>query len=178
MGLTEDERQSLEEVLFRGEAIQRDTHASALLEQYKLLVTSSQALETRRQVVNTFFLTINTFLLGGAGYLLTRGDVGRLEGTGLELLAAAGFILCVAWRRMIVAFGQLNGGKFEVIHLLEKRLPASVFRAEWKALGEGANRKKYTPFTRTEQQVPWSFGLIHVVLIVLGAYVLATGSVF
>lgn len=41
-----------------------------LLEQYKLLVGTSEALVVRRQNVNTFFLSVNSILLAGEGLLL------------------------------------------------------------------------------------------------------------
>ena len=44
-----------------------------------------------------------------------------------------------------------------MIHLLEDQLPASVFKAEWHALGEGKDGKKYVAFTRTERYIPWVF---------------------
>src|SRR5437870_5073344 len=108
-----------------------------LLEQYKLFVQTSESVVARRQTVNTFFLSVNSFLLSAIGVFWKAGVSRQVGGLGLVLLASTGILLCVAWRRLVRSFSQLNTGKFEIIHLLEEHLPAAVFKAEWEAPGEG-----------------------------------------
>jgi hypothetical protein len=46
---------------------------------------------------------------------------------------------------------------------LEERLPASPWwRAEWLALGEGRDRRKYWPLTHVERWIPALFAVIYV----------------
>lgn len=81
-------------------------------------------------------------------------------GPRVTIRAAAALLLCVAWKRLVRSYAQLNGGKFAVIERLESRLPAALFSAEWVALGKGKDPKVYKPFTATEQ-------LVSVIFIVL-----------
>ena len=69
---------------------------------------------------------------------------------------------------MILSFGQLNRGKFDVIHALEHRLPARAFAAEWVALGRGEEPSKYKPFTQTESLTPGIFGVLETLVFTAG----------
>ena len=145
-----------------------ETEASTLLEQYKLFVGTSEALVSRRQQVNTFFLSVNSIILAATGLLIREKTANSLVGPALIVLGMGGMALCFAWRRMILSFGQLNRGKFDVIHAFERRLPARTFTAEWVALGQGKDPSKYKPFTRTESLTPWIFGVLATLVVVAG----------
>jgi hypothetical protein len=80
-----------------------------------------------------------------------------------------------AWFRTIQSYRQLNTGKFEVIHLLEEHLSAALFKAEWYALGEGKDKKRYRPFTKIEASAPFAFALIHIAALTFGVLI-ATGT--
>ena len=77
-------------------------------------------------------------------------------------------LVAYTWRRMVSSFKQLNAGKFAVIEQLERHLPAAMFRAEWVALGEGRDRRKYVPFTETEGRLTVGFGIAYFALVVAG----------
>lgn len=145
-----------------------EAEASALLEQYKLFVGTSESLVSRRQQVNTFFLSINSIILATIGLLIRGQTALSIAGPALVMLGLSGMFLCFAWRRMISSFGQLNQGKFVVIHALERRLPARTFAAEWIALGEGKDQSKYKPFTQTESLTPWIFGILETAVFAVG----------
>ena len=59
------------------------------------------------------------------------------------------------------SFRQLSRGKFEVIHALERHLPARLFTAEWIALGRGVDPQRYRPFIKTEETPPLVFAGLH-----------------
>lgn len=167
--MSEGQDNSLESILFPGTIDAQDaTSRSHLLEQYKLLVQTSETLVARRQTVNTFFLSMNSLLLAASGIFVKEGMSERLSGFVLLALAITGLVLCVAWRRLVRSYQQLNAGKFEIIHLLEKHLPAAIFKAEWHALGAGKDKSKYNPFTKTEAAIPVIFGGLYVAIVVLG----------
>jgi len=65
---------------------------------------------------------------------------------------------------LIRSYKQLNAGKFEVIHEIEKRLPLALYKYEWEILGEGKDKNKYYPFSHIELWIPWVFGIIYAVL--------------
>ena len=58
----------------------------------------------------------------------------------------------------------MSRGKFEVIHALERRLPARLFAAEWIALGSGKDPKKYTSPARAEVFTPCVFLTLQLLL--------------
>ena len=158
------------ELFAGGEPTESDR--DALLAQYQLFVQTSEALVSRRQGVNTFFLSVNSAILAVVGLLLRDGQSDDLESGVLVGLGLGGVALCVVWRRLMMSFGQLNKGKFDVIHALERRLPARSFAAEWAALGYGRDPEKYKPFTETEAQTPLVFGALQVLLVASGVFLL------
>jgi hypothetical protein len=146
-----------------------------VLEQYKIFVASSEALVSRRQGENRFFLTANTLVLGAIGLFLRDSSPTAVRSGSVIGLAACGVVMSYAWFRTIQSYRQLNTGKFEVIHLLEEHLPAALFKAEWYALGEGKDKKRYRPFTRIETSAPFAFALIHIAALTFGVLI-ATGT--
>ena len=150
-----------------------DADAEALLTQYRLFVETSETLGSRRQGVNTFFLSVNSIMLTIAGLLVRDGTASDLESGALVGLGFGGVTLCFVWLRLITSFRQLSKGKFAVIHALERRLPARVFTAEWVALGCGRDPAKYTPFTSTESRTPLIFGVLQILLVGTGILMLA-----
>ena len=145
-----------------------ETEVSVLFEQYKLIVGTSEALVSRRLQVNTFFLTVNSLILAAIGLLLRENASNNIVGAALFILGISGMILCFAWSQMIMSFRQLNRGKFEVIHVLEGRLPARIFAAEWGALGRGEDPSQYKPFTKTEIWLPRIIGGLELAVSVVG----------
>ena len=152
----------LDDVVFQGREIS-DSEINVLMEQYRLFVDTSERLVARRQVVNTFFLSANTLALSAVGLVANEVDTAPLVPAAVVAICVAAIMLCIAWKRLVQSYAQLNRGKFDVIHCLESRLPASLFRAEWVALGEGEDPKRYRPFTRTEGVVPIIFIIIYAV---------------
>ena len=154
----------IEDALFpKGTEFDENT-VGHLLEQYKLLVQTSETLVTRRQSVHTFFLSVNTLLLTAIGLVTKELSGGVLENSNplIFVLGLTGVLLAISWHRIIKSYGQLNRGKFTIINLLEKKLPASMFEAEWIALGEGKDKKIYRPFTSAETLIPRIFGLLYI----------------
>ena len=72
-------------------------------------------------------------------------------------------VQCGAWFWLVRSYRLLNGTKYLAVGLLEERLPASPYwRAEWQALGEGRDWRKYLPLTHMEQWVPVTIAVIYV----------------
>jgi hypothetical protein len=140
---------------------------SQFFELYKLMVASSEALVTRRQAVNTFFLTINGILLTALGFFLKGGGHIRVLSGGVAVLATLGLLVSTVWRTLIKSFGQLNSGKFRVINRMEALLSASIFSAEWKALGEGKDPKIYRSFTEREAWIPVALIMVYALAFII-----------
>ncbi|MDP2601826.1 MAG: hypothetical protein Q8S00_04440 [Deltaproteobacteria bacterium] len=128
-----------------------------LLEQYKLYVEMADRISQRRQTANSYFLTVNTALLSFVGYLTTKDTSDYLW-----LLGVVGVVLCYLWYRLVRSYRDLNTAKFNVIHVIEKRLPLSPYDAEWEAMGRGKDSTRYKPVTHIETGVPWVFVVLHV----------------
>jgi hypothetical protein len=162
------------EVLFPSGPPTGDAEIRQALDLYKIMVESSEGLVSRRQGVNTFFLTMNGALLTASGIIVQSSGGDRLGGVGVAVLAVAGAILCAAWRSLIISFGQLNRGKFKVINTIERYLKAAIYAAEWEALGRGEDPKVYRSFTSREIWVPNAL-LILYVLTALAAVLFVAG---
>lgn len=135
-----------------------------LFEQYKLYVEMADRVSSRRNIANSFFLTLHTLLLGAIGFSLEKAPQ-IVERWVIVFPLAAILLLCVSWWMIIRSYRQLNTGKFLVIGEFEKRLPASPYwSAEWKALGEGKDLKKYLPLTHVENWVPVIFAFLYIVI--------------
>ena len=155
--MTRDEEEKLEGKLFPlGKPPEPVSSHSVVFEQYKMFVHTSENLVARRQIANRFFFSANALTMSamGVGMSLIDGDDDkfRLIASGILVLSVVGVLFCVAWRRLIHSFAQLNEGKFKVIHEIEKILPIALFTAEWYILGEGKRPKSYKSSTSTEMQ--------------------------
>ena len=140
----------------------------ALLEQYKLFVQTSESLVARRQTVNAFFLSLNTLILGAIGIFAREGPFSSQAFVSMIVFGFTGCILTRLWHRLIHSYRQLNAGKFTVIEALEKMLPASVFTAEWAALGFGRDPSRYRSSTQTEMSISWVFTILYAAIGIVG----------
>ncbi|MEG6586713.1 RipA family octameric membrane protein [Dendrosporobacter sp. 1207_IL3150] len=159
------DRKRFEEVLFNNESptkIVEDSEVrKVVLEEYKLLLQTSESLIARRQTTNTFFLTANGALLSLSGVIMGFKPMNNYTFIYPLMIAIVGMLLCISWRSLIVSYGQLNKGKFAVLNTIEKYLPVAIFSAEWVALGEGKSKSKYKSFTSSEKDVPLLFLLCY-----------------
>jgi len=176
LGRAAPSRPLFADVLFPSGPPEGDADTQQITDLYKMMVQSSESLVSRRQAVNTFFLTMNGALLTASGLIVKSSGNNGLSAWGLAVLTLAGAILCLAWRSLITSFGQLNRGKFRVINALERYLKASVYAAEWEALDRGENPKVYRSFTSREIWVPNALAALFV-LATIGAVLVATGLV-
>lgn len=134
---------------------------AVILEQYKLYVEMADRVSSRRNLANTFFLTLNTAIFAAVGALWN--DRSAVASWVLVFPVVAIVVQCTAWFFLVRSYRQLNSAKYTVIGVLEERLPASPYwKAEWKALGEGKNKAKYWPLTHLEQWIPVVFALTYI----------------
>ncbi|MGW3208678.1 RipA family octameric membrane protein [Streptomyces sp. NPDC001135] len=136
-------------------------YRQAVLEQYKICVEMADRVSSRRNLTNTFFLSPNSAVVAVVAAVSGSAAAGVsiwLSVSGLVILLAQ----CAAWYVMVRSYRQLNGAKYAVIGAFEERLPAFAYsRAEWGALGEGRDWRKYLPLTHVEQWVPVTFGVAY-----------------
>ncbi|WP_424893183.1 RipA family octameric membrane protein [Streptomyces sp. XH2] len=140
----------------------KDKYQGAILEQYKLCVEMADRVSARRSLTNTFFLSLNTVAVTA---LVTLSGAHWRSSSVWLLLAGLAVLLtqCLGWFVMMRSYRQLNAAKYAVIGALERRLPALAYSdAEWGALGEGHDWRRYVPLTYVEQGVPVVFGVAYV----------------
>jgi len=133
----------------------------AVLEQYKLYVEMADRISQRRGLTNTFFLTLNTAIFTVVGVFWKDKPSTDPWWLVFPLLVVLGE--CFAWFYLVRSYDLLNSAKYKVVGELEERLPASPYwRAEWWALGEGKDWKKYWPLTHIERWIPILFAFLYV----------------
>ena len=163
LGFSGESPSTFTEILFPMGPPRDPADSAQAFDLYKIMVQSSEGLVGRRQAVNTFFLTMNGVLLTGSGVVIQNSNADTVAALGIAVFSLAGMILCAAWHSLIVSFGQLNRGKFQVINAIERHLRAAIYAAEWEALGRGEDPKVYRSFTSREIWVPDSLLVLHLI---------------
>jgi hypothetical protein len=145
-----------------------DRYRQDVLDLYKMFVTSAEKISDRRQTANSFFLTLNTTIIGLVGYLNFSQDPKTVANPKIfALVAMAGMLICYTWYSMIRSYKNMNSGKFRVINAIEKMLPVCPYEAEWVALEQGKNPKRYLEFSQVEKNIPGVFFLLHLIVLVM-----------
>lgn len=157
-----------------------------LLEQYKTYVQTQEAVVDRRQKANSYYLSANSFFItiylayieftkafavkseiSDTNVTVTQNSLSVVNKIGTAaiclIISIIGIILCFAWRRAIKSYCDLNAGKCTIIIMIEKKLPANTFDAEWKALKDS----NYRTFTSSEKVVPLAFVFAYVTLAIV-----------
>jgi len=134
------------------------------LEQYKIMVSSTEKVSEQRLKVNNLFFTITSSILS-VGFVL-----GKTFGfTLISLLAVSSLTLLALlatyfWEKMINSYGQLNKGKFILIDKIEKSLRTNMFEEEWKILTQEI---EYEPNTKTETTIVKRFRVFIVIILLI-----------
>jgi hypothetical protein len=160
----------LEDNLFKHSEEEYGNHYRAhFLEIYKLYVEMADRISARRQMANSFFLTINGAILavfGSPQFGISLANLGPEQSNDFSwIISLLGMIFCVVWLRLIHSYKALNTAKFQVILGLEQRLAVAPYETEWKVLEKGENRKRHKPFTHIEMIVPWVFFVLNLALL-------------
>ena len=152
----------IEQALWQKDSAWGVADSNHLIEQYKLYVEMADRISQRRGMTNTFFLTFNTAIVAAlAGFF---EHVPPNVSIAIYMAAA---VMAITWAILLRSYRNLNTAKFLVIGELEKRLPAQTYyAAEWKALGEGKDYRKYVPLSLIETVVPIIFLAIYVYLFI------------
>jgi len=143
-----------------------DDYKSHFLEQYKIYLESIEKTSDRRQSANNYFLTANTVLVSILALSFQTDFLKNIFWFKL-FVAIIGILFCIIFWFLIRAYKQLNTGKFNVLHKIESKLPLSLYDYEWEVLGEGKDKNKYYPFSHIELLIPWIFGIVYFVLVLI-----------
>lgn len=131
------------------------TDSEILLEQYKLYVEMADRISARRGQTNNFYISILSGILALLSITLDNQLLVPYQTPVIFSISLLGISLNILWNINIRSYRQLNSGKFEVIHEMEKQLPFACFDREWELLGRGKVGKKYLQLTVIEKYVPF-----------------------
>jgi hypothetical protein len=156
--------EQIQQNLFNNVDVDKKSISEPFVEQYKLFLDSIDKVTEKRQNANSYFLTINTGVCSLVGYFLSK-DVANQIKSLFWILPIAGILLSYFWHRLVKSYRQLNTAKFLILHLIEEKMPLSPSKAEWLALGEGKDKKLYTPLTDLESWIPKLFIVMYTLLV-------------
>ena len=134
-----------------------------LVEQYKILLSTSESLIERRQKLTTTYLSIFSVMLPVLSAMLTF-EQAFLQ-LGAFFVSSICIILCLSWRGTIISYGKSNRAKFAILEEMEKQLPVAMFASEWLVLKRITTR--YKSFTNRETTIPVIFIAIYTIFAVL-----------
>lgn len=144
-----------------------------LFEQYRLFTETSEALVNRRQNVNSFYITANTAIITIAATAFSLGGDLLSKLVITLVLSVPGILLNHSWKKLLESYGIINSSKMKIISLLEKRLAASLYDAEWQVMSNKYNKDPYVSFTDGEKMLPQIFIGLFLCVDIVCAVVLA-----
>jgi len=158
--------------------------AGDAFKQYSLLVKDTARISDRRQTVNTLYLSANSILLGGAALLIQQSGLkSALLVFPVLIVAVAGTIFCLDWRRLILNYRELLKLRFKMLSLLEDdpgfTAPLKLYQAEGQELyNHQRHHRRILPFgfSRTELNIPIVFVGVYLV-VGIGAILLHLGDI-
>lgn len=156
-------KQISETLLHKDYAELTEREREVLLEQYHIMIDTSEKLMERRQETVNLYTTLSTTLIAfvGTSFAFKNQLVCAmvLFVSGLLLM-----VLCHNWRMSLNAYDCNNTGKFMVIDTLEKTLPAEIFQCEYRYNKMNGIRS----FSSREKWLPIIFFIVGIILLVAG----------
>lgn len=144
---------SPKELIKKINIMQKDKR-NLLIEQYKIMVSSTEKVTEQRLKVNNLFFTVTTSLLSISILLGKSFGFSLVAMLGMIVLSVLSILVTYFWNKLINSYGQLNTGKFELITEIENELNTEMFQREWEILTE---KIKYEPNTKTESKIIMMF---------------------
>lgn len=121
-----------------------------LLEQYKIMVGSTEKVTDQRMRVNNLFFTVTSSILSVSLVVGKAFEFSLAGSVGMLILSIMAFIVTFFWEKLVRSYGKLNTGKFAVIDQIEKQLRTNMFEHEWNILQQQIG---YESNTETEAKV-------------------------
>ena len=126
------------------------------IEQYKIMVGSTEKVTDARMKVNNLFFTITSSILSVAFVLGKTYSFIPLSVLAMVVLTGLALLTTYFWEKLVNSYGKLNTGKFKVIDRIEKELRTNMFEEEWRILTQEID---YEPNTKTETKIVERFRL-------------------
>ncbi len=139
-----------------------DSEMQLILEQYRIMIETSEKLMERRQETVNLYTTLCTTLIALIGASFAFGNL-SICGIILLLSGLILVILCRNWQLSLSSYDLNNNGKFQVINLLEKKLPAEIFECEYRYNKMNGIRS----FSSREKVLPRIFTALGIALMII-----------
>jgi hypothetical protein len=140
-----------------------------LLEQYKIMVGSTEKVTDQRMRVNNLFFTVTSSIISLSLVVGKAFEFSIVGAIGMLALSIMAFVVTFLWEKLVRSYGKLNTGKFTVIDQIEKRLRTNMFEHEWRILQQDVG---YESNTETEAKIVGRFRwFVLAVILVELAYV-------
>jgi len=137
-----------------------------LIEQYKMMVGSTEKVTEQRLIVNNLFFTITSSILSISIVIGKAFEFSLIGSIGMLFFGIMAFLISFFWEKLIRSYGKLNEGKFIIIDQIEKQLRTNMFEHEWKILKEKVG---YESNTDTEAFVVKRFRYFILIILFLEA---------
>lgn len=137
-----------------------------LLEQYKIMILSTEKVTEQRSKVNSIFFTITSSILSISFIFGKNFDFSPIATAGMLLFFAMALVVSYFWEILINSYGKLNKGKFIVINKIENELGTNMFQEEWTIL---TDKIDYKPNSETEINIIKTFRIIIYVFVTCGS---------
>lgn len=141
-----------------------------LLEQYKIMIDTSESLINRRQAMSNLYTGIGTALISLVGTSFALKD-NLVIGIIFFCVGLVLTIISATWLVQLASYNQNNYGKYEVINAIEEKLPANMFDVEYK-FNKNQNIKTYS---KREKLLPIAFIIISGIFLVFGVVMFFIG---
>lgn len=142
-----------------------------LFEQYKLFSDTSESLVSRRQNVNSFYITANTALITISATAFSLNDNLFSQLIITIVLSFPGILLNFSWLKVMESYSLINSSKMKILGMLEKKLAVSLFDAEWEAMSNKYNKRRYVSFSDREKYLPiifsWALVIVDIICVLI-----------
>jgi hypothetical protein len=120
------------------------------LESYKIFVSSTEKVTDQRSKIHTLFFTLLASLMTLSFLIANSTKFSSVGITAVLFIVIIALFLVYSWEKLVVSYGLLNKGKFEIIYNIENKLKINNFEEEWNIL---QNKLKYQSTTVVEKQL-------------------------
>ena len=169
--MAENENKELEKIRTELFTMDKDKYEGNyyedILKEYQIYVEIMDNTSSRRQMANTLYLGLNTLIISVMVIFINRADCPFFISLLLLMIVSVfGIILNSRWVDIIQEYENLNLGRFYIIHLLEERLPAKLFKAEWDYLKGNPKEQRYKNITLAEKNIPLALMILFVIILI------------
>lgn len=128
---------------------EKEKYYSLLIEQYKIMVDTSEKMMGRRQSTSSLYTKVCTALVALVGSAFALKNMFALSVIFL-CVGIVSIILASTWKYALDSYDKNNEGKFAVLNAIERKLPANMFDSEYrynksKGIKSFAIREKLLP---------------------------------